>query len=103
MSAYSTKRVKKSEGKCDVSGRPVQPPKCPECSSQKVWKDGRYRNRQRYKCSNCFHRFVGPEIEFNVPSQSITDSHSAEDVSDSFVLSSSKELFKSFLSSSVNM
>ena len=97
MSAYSAKRVKESEGKGDVSGRPIQPPiKCPECSSQKIWKDGRYRNRQRYKCSNCFHRFVGLEIEFNVTSQSITDSHSAEDVSDSFVLSSSKELFKSF-------
>ena len=74
----------------------VHPSNCPRCENSNLWKDGRYRNRQRFKCSNCFHRFVGPKIEFDIFSQSVTNSHSAEDVSYGFVLSSSKELFKSF-------
>ncbi len=60
MNAYS-KRVEMSVGKCDVSGRPAQPPKCPECNSSNIWKDGlRYTNTeqiQRYICRDCGYRF----------------------------------------------
>jgi len=38
---------------------------CPECGSQKTWKDGiRYTDFgeiQRYLCRNCYHRFSHPE------------------------------------------
>lgn len=62
MNAYSTKRVQKSAGKCDVSGRPAQPPnKCPECNSTQTWKDGiRYTKTeqiQRFICRDCGYRF----------------------------------------------
>ena len=61
MSVYSSKRVKKSEGKSDVSGRPAQPPKCPECGSERIWKDGiRYTvcgEIQRFLCRDCGLRF----------------------------------------------
>jgi len=61
VNIYSTKRVKKSERKCDVSGRPAQLPKCPECNSSNNWKDGiRYTNTgqiQRYICRDCGYRF----------------------------------------------
>jgi len=62
VSAYSTKRVEKSEGKSDVRGRPAQPPiKCPECNSSNKWKDGiRYTNTgqiQRFICRDCGYRF----------------------------------------------
>ena len=70
--------------------------RCPECGSQIVWKDGFYYSRQRYKCSNCFHRFVGPEIKLNITSQSLIHPDSAEDVSDRFVFSSVKEFRKPF-------
>jgi integrase len=48
--------------------RPAQPPiKCPECSSQKIWKDGfRYTNLgpvQRYICRNCGYRFSDPDFQ----------------------------------------
>jgi integrase len=39
----------------------VDPPRCPICSSKRVWKDGirhtRYDNVQRYICRECGHRF----------------------------------------------
>jgi len=62
VSAYSTERVKKSERKSDVSGRPAQPPiKCPQCNSTQTWKDGiRYTKGgqiQRFICRDCGYRF----------------------------------------------
>ena len=62
VNAYLTKRVKKSDGKCDTSGRPAQSPiKCPQCSSQKTWKDGvrktNFVDIQRYLCRECGFRF----------------------------------------------
>jgi integrase/predicted RNA-binding Zn-ribbon protein involved in translation (DUF1610 family) len=63
VNAYS-KRVQKSEGKSDVSGQPAQPPKCPECGSERVWKAGlRYTNHgevQRFECQDCGYRFSDP-------------------------------------------
>jgi len=48
-------------GKSDLARPPAQPPKCPECTSQRVWKDGtRYTKQgdvQRYLCRNCGYRF----------------------------------------------
>ena len=41
------------------------PPKCPECGSQRVWKDGirytPYGEVQRYLCRNCAYRFSHSE------------------------------------------
>src|SRR3972149_658245 len=41
------------------------PPKCPECGSQRVWKDGirytLYGEIQRYLCRNCAYRFSSSE------------------------------------------
>ncbi|MDH5690094.1 MAG: hypothetical protein OEY81_01520 [Candidatus Bathyarchaeota archaeon] len=35
--------------------------KCPECGSQRVWKDGiryiRFGEVQRYLCRDCYYRF----------------------------------------------
>ena len=48
-------------GKSDLARPPAQPPKCPECTSQRVWKDGvrytRHGDVQRYLCRNCGYRF----------------------------------------------
>ena len=53
------------DGKLDSLSPLVQPPKCPECASQRIWKDGlRYVKTdtgemptQRYLCRNCGYRF----------------------------------------------
>ncbi|MDR9398306.1 MAG: hypothetical protein RI562_04530 [Salibacter sp.] len=33
-------------------------PKCPKCKSEQVVKSGVVKNRQRYKCKNCFYHFT---------------------------------------------
>ena len=71
MSAYSAKREKKPEGTADVSNRPAQPPiKCPECSSQEIWKDGfrKIKNGkvQRYICRSCGYRFSKSASDLSV-------------------------------------
>jgi len=71
-------------------------PVCPKCGCSRLWKDGHYRNRQRFKCSNCFHRFIGSEIKLDISSQNVIQSDSTKDVSDRFVPSSSKEFLKPF-------
>jgi integrase len=52
-------------GKLDLPGPLAQPPKCPECTSQRVWKDGlRKTSRgdvQRYLCRTCGYRFSQTE------------------------------------------
>lgn len=59
-----------TEGKSDPCDPSAQPPKCPECTSQKVWKDGlRYTNTgtvQRYLCRSCGRRFSQPKVKVNV-------------------------------------
>jgi len=68
--ASTGKRIldRKSEfktGKLDLPGPLAQPPKCPECTSQRVWKDGlRKTSRgdvQRYLCRSCGYRFSQTE------------------------------------------
>jgi len=50
--------------KLEPSAPVAQPPKCPECGSQKLWKDGLRYNRtiknivQRWMCRNCGYRFT---------------------------------------------
>jgi len=65
-----------NSGKLDRQVQPHQPPTqlpaCPECGSQRTWKDGvRYTNRgevQRYICRACGYRFS--ETSWNGPDES---------------------------------
>jgi len=49
------------KGKSALAKRPAQPPKCPECTSQRVWKDGlrstSHGDVQRWLCPSCGLRF----------------------------------------------
>jgi len=61
-------------GKSAQAERPAQSPKCPECTSQGVWRDGlRYlsdgRTVQRFLCRSCGYRFCEPKIEVHVRGQ----------------------------------
>ena len=60
VNAYSPKQVN-TNGKSDATVGLHQPPKCPQCSSIKVWKDGfrssDYGLVQRWLCRNCGYRF----------------------------------------------
>jgi len=57
-------------GKLDSPSPLAQPPKCPECGSQRIWKDGvRYTNEgniQRWLCRNCGYRFSEPTVKLNI-------------------------------------
>ena len=52
-----------NNGKLDQPDPATQPPKCPECNNQRVWKDGLRHNQsngqtvQRWLCRNCGFRF----------------------------------------------
>jgi integrase/predicted RNA-binding Zn-ribbon protein involved in translation (DUF1610 family) len=83
---YSEKRVK-NEGKFDKKRRPVQPPKCPECGSTSVWRDGWRKLRggggiQRYLCRLCGFRFskkcLKSEVKVNIASQPFEGSDSGK-------------------------
>ena len=55
-------------------GQPPKYPKCPECGSERVWRDGiRYLSNgssvQRWLCRSCGYRFSEPNVKFNIPSQ----------------------------------
>ena len=45
-------------------------PRCPECGSRRIWKDGiRYNaggNVQRYLCRECGYRFSEPTVKVNI-------------------------------------
>jgi len=60
----------KKNGKSDFARPPAQPLKCPECTSQRVWKDGiRYTGHgdvQRYLCRSCGYRFSQPNVKVNI-------------------------------------
>jgi len=53
-----------NNGKPEPSAPVIQPPKCPECGSQKLWKDGLRYNQanknaaQRWVCRSCGYRFT---------------------------------------------
>ena len=32
--------------------------KCPNCDSNRLWKNGRHRGKQRYKCFECGRQFI---------------------------------------------
>ena len=53
------------DGKLDVLSPLAQPPKCPECASEKIWKDGLRKTSsgdvQRYLCRICGYRFSQTE------------------------------------------
>lgn len=68
--------------------------KCPRCGNTTVWKAGRYRGRQRYQCSNCFHRFTHFKVKLDVASQNPGNPDSTEYVKDRLVLLSSQEPFE---------
>ena len=57
-------------GKLDLPNPLAQPPKCPECSSTRIWKDGlRYTRNgdvQRYLCRSCGHRFSDAQVQVHV-------------------------------------
>jgi len=67
----------RKNGKLDVASPPAQPPKCPECTSRRVWRDGvRYTKNgdvQRYLCRSCGFRFSFPQTQskVNVLSKSV--------------------------------
>lgn len=55
-------KASQKNGKLDNSNPLAQPPKCPQCGSKKLYKDGlRYLNNgtniQRWLCRNCGYRF----------------------------------------------
>ena len=99
-------------GKLDSSLNPLaQPPKCPECASQKVWKDGlrctKQGEVQRYLCRDCGYRFSKHKIKVNITSEFPKTSHSRENVSNSgigsFDLSRKEKLNGFSLPSSENV
>lgn len=55
---------------------------CPKCTSQRVWRAGHYRGRQRWLCRSCNFRFskaTGSEVELNVSGQSLVLSETIHD------------------------
>lgn len=76
-------------GKLDLPSPLAQPPRCPECTSQKVWRDGlRYTKNgdvQRYLCRSCGYRFSQSQIELNVTSQIRERSKSQSDLAHNIV------------------
>jgi len=61
-----------SSGQDPVAQPPI-PPKCPECTSQRVWRDGMRRTSvsdvQRWICRSCGYRFSQPRVEVHVRRQ----------------------------------
>jgi len=82
-----------NRGKSAMPRRPAQPPKsdrsirCPECGSQRVWKDGLRRTQfgkvQRYICRDCTYRFTESsqrQVKVHVPSEVWEPPHLGEDI-----------------------
>jgi len=73
-------------GKLDLLGPLAQPPKCPECNSQRAWKDGviktKHGNVQRWLCRSCGHRFSDLKVKVDVVKQSSELSDSVLDFGD---------------------
>jgi len=64
------KRHRKSE-----SSPPAASPICPECASQKIWKDGlrstQYGDVQRWLCRACGYRFSEPNVKVDIFDQGV--------------------------------
>ncbi|MEM2936276.1 MAG: hypothetical protein QW231_03770, partial [Candidatus Bathyarchaeia archaeon] len=65
----------------------VQSPKCPECASNRVWKDGLRKTGngqvQRYLCRSCGFRFSqtpDPKVKVNVPRQALVLPETVQDL-----------------------
>jgi integrase/predicted RNA-binding Zn-ribbon protein involved in translation (DUF1610 family) len=78
-------------------------PKCPECGSQQIWKDGiRYNSGgkiQRYLCRECGYRFSEPNVKINVAAQPGELLHSGANLTEQ-VVSGGKTTIKEGLDSS---
>lgn len=88
MKKYSARRVK-TEGKSDTSSPPAHLPNCPECGSQRLWKDGlrhltNGEHIQRFLCRACGFRFsestANREVEVDVAGQVLEDSDSGKNL-----------------------
>ena len=42
---------------------------CPDCNSDNIGKDGRYKRKQRYLCKTCGRRFVGVHTHSSAPAK----------------------------------
>jgi integrase len=66
--------------------------KCPECGSQRTWKDGkRYAKEgeiQRYLCRSCGYRFSQPKVKVNVAGKRFENSNPRNKNSHGMVLGS---------------
>jgi integrase/predicted RNA-binding Zn-ribbon protein involved in translation (DUF1610 family) len=86
-------------------------PKCPECGSRQIWKDGiRYTTSgkiQRYLCRECGYRFSEPNVKVNVTSQTGELLHPGANLTEQMVgggkTISKKSLDSSFLFRSENV
>jgi len=80
------KKAGVNTGKLACQQPPAQPPKCPECASQRVWKDGlrqtKHGDVQRWLCRSCGHRFSDLKIEVNVVKQGLVLPESVHDLRD---------------------
>jgi Site-specific recombinase XerD len=78
--------------------------RCPECGSQRIWKDGiRYNTSgkiQRYLCRECSYRFSEPNVKINISTQSSELLHSGANLTEQMV-GSRKTAFKKSLDSSL--
>lgn len=58
---------------------------CPECGSEKTWKDGKRKTKgrevQRYLCRSCGYRFSEPKVKLNVSRQLVEGSEPVNDLS----------------------
>ena len=68
------------EGKLKPEIPAAQPPKCPQCNSQKLWRDGlRYKNNeqpiQRWLCRDCALRFSNPYRSLSERSEHVSTLH----------------------------
>jgi integrase len=68
--------------KLEPTAPAAQPPKCPQCGSQRLWKDGlRYARRninqptQRWLCRDCALRFSDPCSSFSERSEHVSTIH----------------------------
>jgi integrase len=81
---WRNRQKKEGSAASDVGrSRALPRPECPECGSQKTWKDGvRYSGRgriQRFLCRSCGHRFSDPEVKVDVIKQRLVFSDSVHD------------------------
>jgi integrase len=83
-----------------VSPAPLaQPPKCPQCSSERTWKDGWRGSIQRYLCRSCGYRFSQLNEKINIATQISEVSNSGENHTNRRITGfdfAGKETFNSF-------